>query len=128
MFRLITSQLIDSGACRQVDIRRAFGVSKSSVIRSLNKLRLLLLLAFMALCRIKTTEKLQGHAPGEFGKLLGLDRAPEVRCLRQKMDELSADQGSERWAAHLSKYWMQQEPESVGALSTSDRLGPGNRP
>lgn len=39
MFRLITSQLVDSGACRQVDIRRVFGVSKSSVIRSLNKLR-----------------------------------------------------------------------------------------
>ena len=270
MFRLVTSQLIDSGACRQVDIRTTFGVSKSSVIRSLNKLRsggaegffvqrrgrrggkvftsemlekaqalleqgytrneavqelgvkhdtfrkaindgrliesrskepvitkssrnvadiaagdgmgvactrvgervlaslgklvgaavrfdrcldvpkagvlcaipallangllngakqmlgqvkgyyttfhILLLLAFMALCRIKTTEKLRGHAPGEFGNLLGLDRAPEVRCLRQKMDELSVDQGSERWAAHLSKYWMQQEPESVGAL------------
>jgi transposase len=77
---------------------------------------ILLLLAFMALCRIKTTEKLRGHAPGEFGKLLGLDRAPEVRCLRQKMDELSADQGSERWAAHLSKYWMEQDSESVGAL------------
>jgi hypothetical protein len=70
----------------------------------------------MALCRIKTTEKLRGQAPGEFGKLLGLDRAPEVRCLRQKMDELSAGQGSERWAAHLSKYWMEQDPESVGAL------------
>ena len=39
MFRFITSQLIDSGACRQVDMRRVFGVSKSSVIRSLNKLR-----------------------------------------------------------------------------------------
>jgi len=39
MFRLITSQLIDSGACRQVDVIRTFGVSKSSVIRSLNKLR-----------------------------------------------------------------------------------------
>ncbi|MDF1581647.1 MAG: hypothetical protein P1P74_12865 [Desulfuromonadales bacterium] len=270
MFRLVTSQLIDSGACRQVDIRTTFGVSKSSVIRSLNKLRsggaegffvqrrgrrggkvftsemlekaqglleqgytrneavqelgvkhdtfrkaindgrltesrskepvltkssrnvadvaagdgmgvactrvgervlaslgklvgaavrfdrcldvpkagvlcaipallangllngakqmlgqvkgyyttfhILLLLAFMALCRIKTTEKLRGHAPGEFGNLLGLDRAPEVRCLRQKMDELSVEQGSERWAAHLSKYWMEQEPESVGTL------------
>jgi transposase len=270
MFRLITSQLIDSGACRQVDIRRAFGVSKSSVIRSLNKLRcggaeaffvqrrgrrggkvlttevletaqrlldqgysrndaveelgvkydtfrkaindgrlvesthteaiitkssrnvvdaaaadgmgiactrvgervlaslgklvgaavnfetcldvpkagvlcslpalvenglfhgvkqllgnltgyyttfqVLILLAFMALCRIKTTEKLRGHAPGELGKLLGLDRAPEVRCLRYKMDELSAEDGAERWAAHLGKYWMEQEPESVGAL------------
>jgi len=76
----------------------------------------LLLLALMALCRIKTTEKLRGHAPGEFGKLLGLDRIPEVRCLRNKMDELSADDGTERWAAHLGKYWMNLEPESVGAL------------
>ena len=66
----------------------------------------LLLLAFMALCRIKTAEKFRGHAPGEFGKLLGLDRVPEVRCLRNKMDELSVDEGAERWAAHLGKYWM----------------------
>ena len=79
-------------------------------------LQVLILLAFMALCRIKTTEKFRGHAPGEFGKLLGLDRAPEVRCLRYKMDELSAEDGAERWAAHLGKYWMEQEPESVGAL------------
>jgi len=76
----------------------------------------LLVLALMALCRIKTTEKLRGHAPGEFGKLLGLDRIPEVRCLRSKMDELSANDGAERWAAHLGKYWMNLEPESVGAL------------
>jgi transposase len=39
MFRFATSQLIDSGACRQVDIIRTFGVSKSSVIRALRKLR-----------------------------------------------------------------------------------------
>ena len=45
---------------------------------------ILLLLAFMGLCRIKNTEQLREHAPGEFGKLLGLDRAPEVRCLRTK--------------------------------------------
>lgn len=77
---------------------------------------ILLLLAFMALCRIKSTEKLRRDAPGEFGKLLGLDRAPEVRCLRRKMDELSQDQGAEKWAAHLGKFWMEQEPESVGAL------------
>jgi transposase len=76
----------------------------------------LLLLAFMALCRIKTTEKLKRHPPGEFGNLLGLDRAPEVRCLRRKMDELSAEQGSEKWAAHLSKYWMEQDPALVGSL------------
>jgi transposase len=76
----------------------------------------LTVLALMALCRIKTTEKMRGHAPGEFGKLLGLDRMPEVRCLRKKMDELSANDGAERWAAHLGKFWMNLEPESVGAL------------
>jgi biotin operon repressor len=31
--------MIDSGACRLVDIVKTFGVSKSSVIRSLKKLR-----------------------------------------------------------------------------------------
>jgi len=36
----------------------------------------LLVLAFMALLRIRTPEQLQGHPPGELGVLLGLDRAP----------------------------------------------------
>jgi hypothetical protein len=39
MFRLITSQLIESGGCRQIDIIRTLGVSKSSVVRAVNKLR-----------------------------------------------------------------------------------------
>jgi len=39
MFRLVTSQLIESGGCRQVDIIKTFGVSKSSVIRYQNLLR-----------------------------------------------------------------------------------------
>ena len=38
-FRMFTAQLICQGACRQVDIVRAFGVSKNSVIRSVNKYR-----------------------------------------------------------------------------------------
>jgi hypothetical protein len=77
---------------------------------------ILLLLAFMALCRIKTVEKLKRQAPGEFGKLLGLDRIPEVRCLRQKLDDLSDGQAVEKWAAALSRYWMESEPETVGTL------------
>ncbi len=39
MFRMVTAQLIESGACRQVDILNTFGVSKSSVDRSQRKLR-----------------------------------------------------------------------------------------
>ena len=77
---------------------------------------ILLLLAFMALCRIKTVEKLRGYPPGEFGKLLGLDRVPEVRCLRRKLDELSADKAAEQWAVHLSGQWLQGDPEAAGTL------------
>jgi len=77
---------------------------------------ILILLAFMALCRIKTVEQLRGHAPGELGKILGLDRVAEVRCLRRKMDELSADNAAEQWAAHLGRHWMQADLEAVGTL------------
>ncbi len=77
---------------------------------------ILLLLAFMALSRVKTVEQLRGHSPGEFGNILGLDRVPEVRCLRRKMDLLSANNGAEQWAAHLSTHWMQADPDAAGTL------------
>jgi hypothetical protein len=37
-----------------------------------------LLLGFMALERLKSMEKLRYEVPGEWGKLLGLDRVPAV--------------------------------------------------
>lgn len=78
--------------------------------------QVLLLLAFMALCRIRTAERLRGYAPGEFGKLLGLDRIPEVRCLRKKMDDLCAENAAELWAVHLGRHWLGFDNEAVGAL------------
>jgi len=38
-FRMFTAQLCVQGACKQADIIRAFGVSKSSVLRSVKKYR-----------------------------------------------------------------------------------------
>jgi hypothetical protein len=43
-----------------------------------------LLLGLMALARIRSLEQLRYEAPGEWGKLLGLDRIPEVRTLRAR--------------------------------------------
>jgi hypothetical protein len=82
-------------------------------------LHVILLLAYMALCRIRTVEQLQYESPGELGKLMGLDRVPEVRCLRQKLGELSQgqdDKAPEIWAGLLSKDWMDNEPELAGTL------------
>jgi hypothetical protein len=78
--------------------------------------QVLLLLGFMALARLRTVQKTGQKAPGEFGRLLGLDRSPEVRCLRRKLDELCAGKGAEQWAESLSQDWMQVEPEAVGSL------------
>lgn len=77
---------------------------------------LFLLLGFMALCRLKSIESLRYCAPGEWGKLLGLDRVPEVRTLRQKIRLLSANDRPEQWGAELCKQWMQAAPEQAGTL------------
>ena len=82
-------------------------------------LHVILLLAYMALCRIRAVEQLQYESPGELGRLMGLDRVPEVRCLRQKLGQLSAgqdDKAPEIWAALLSKDWMDEQPELAGSL------------
>ena len=76
-----------------------------------------LLLALMALGRIPSLEALRYVAPGEWGKLLGLDRIPEVRTLRHKLSALCGQPGAaERWSALLAKQWMEGEIQSGGVF------------
>jgi hypothetical protein len=76
-----------------------------------------LVLALMALGRIASIEALRYEAPGEWGKLVGLDRIPEVRTLRQKLSQLCAEQGSaQRWSTALAEQWMRDEPEWSGVF------------
>lgn len=72
-----------------------------------------LTLAFMFLCRIKNPEQTKHHAPGELGKLLGLDRIPEVKCLRGIISELTALGKAGQWNAHLARQWIESSEESV---------------
>ena len=76
-----------------------------------------LVLAFLALARIGSLEALRYEAPGEWGKLLGLDRIPEVKTLRTKLEILSRDkQRLGQWSSTLSQEWMAAEPQSAGVL------------
>ena len=59
---------------------------------------IVLTLAFMALLRIKNPEQLKQCKPGELGRIIGLDRVPEVKCLRRKIDLLTA----QHQATHLN--------------------------
>jgi len=74
---------------------------------------LLLLLGLMALARIRSLEQLRYQAPGEGGKLLGLDRIPEVRTLRAKLKLLCQDLGrAMRWNAQLAKEWIARQNDA----------------
>ncbi len=75
-----------------------------------------LLLAFMALARMKTMEALRYCAPGEWGKLLGLDRSPEVRTMRNKVNVLATEGNPGPWSADLFRHWMEATPERASAF------------
>ncbi|NMQ26795.1 hypothetical protein E4Q23_02905 [Candidatus Accumulibacter phosphatis] len=77
---------------------------------------LLMLIAFMALARLESVESLRTCAPGEWGKLLGLDRIPEVRTLREKIQLLSQGDQAEKWSADLCRRWMEAAPTEAGIL------------
>jgi hypothetical protein len=77
---------------------------------------ILLLLAMMALARMPSLESLRYKAPGEWGKLIGLDRIPEVRTMRLKITTLCADGKAAKWSADLSVGWMAQNPQHAGVL------------
>ena len=77
---------------------------------------LFLLWAFLALCRLKSIEQLRYCSPGEWGKLLGLDRVPEVGTLREKLTYLTDQEQAAAWNAALSLDWMQEMPAGMVAF------------
>lgn len=68
---------------------------------------LFLLLALLALVRCPSMEQVRYQAPGEWGKLLGLDRLPEVKTLRAKIGLLCEQAGqAAKWQSQLAREWM----------------------
>ena len=63
----------------------------------------------MYLRRIKNPEQLKYHSPGEFGKVMGLDRIPEAKCLRGKLKEICSQESSWQWNMGLANMWSSGE-------------------
>ena len=66
---------------------------------------IVLTLAFMALLRVKNPEQLKQCKPGEIGRIIGLDRIPEVKCLRSKLAILTAQHQATHLNNILVDYW-----------------------
>jgi hypothetical protein len=78
--------------------------------------QLFLMLAFMILTRIKSVEQLRYQPCGEWGRLLGLDRIPEVRTLREKIEGLAMSQNVTAWSQAMGQHWMDLDPTLTGLL------------
>src|SRR5574341_768598 len=71
-----------------------------------------------------TPEQLQGQAPGELGRVLGLDRVPEVKTLRRKLGELADRRQAHVFHQGLAAHWLQQDPDVVGFLYVDGHVRP----
>jgi prepilin-type processing-associated H-X9-DG protein len=77
---------------------------------------LLLLFAFLALARVKSLERIRYQQPGEWGRMLGLDRIPEVKTLREKLETIAQPAAVSAWAEDLSSFWMRLDENLAGVL------------
>ena len=111
---LLTLGILEAGEQTYGALKRAFYGLRAT----------LLILAFMALLRIRTPEQLQGHPPGELGVLLGLDRAPEVKTLRRKLWELAVRRQATRFSQRLAERWVQEQAEAAGWLYVDGHVRP----
>jgi transposase len=77
---------------------------------------LVVTLVLLALLRIKRPENLKEYAPDDLGRLLGLDRAPEVKTLRRKLAELARRGQSRVLLDALAQQRMAQQQEAMAFL------------
>jgi len=75
-----------------------------------------LTMLLMALLRIKRPEALKEHAPAQLGRLLGLDRAPEVKTLRRKLTVLAAFNRAVTFGRELARRRIQTHGGAMGFL------------
>jgi len=76
----------------------------------------LLMGVFMALLREPRAEGATRLRPADLGRLLGLDRAPEVKTLRRKLSELASHGRGAQLQAALGRHHATTRPEAVGFL------------
>lgn len=70
----------------------------------------------LALLRIPRPEALKEYSPGELGRLVGLDRMPEMKTLRRKLARLAAFQGSSQLGREIARQRVAARGKVLGFL------------
>ena len=70
----------------------------------------------LALLRIPRPETLKEYPPGELGRIVGLDRMPEVKTLRRKLSRLAAHKGSYALGREIAQQRIRERGRVLGFL------------
>ncbi len=76
----------------------------------------LVTLVVMALLRIKRPEALKEHSPEDLGRVLGLDRAPQVKTLRRTLARLAAASRATELGRRLAERRVTTHRDAMGFL------------
>jgi hypothetical protein len=78
----------------------------------------------MALLRIKNPEQIKKSSVGDLGIVLGLDRCPEVKTIRRKLNELGLQKKSLQFMESLSRTWIEQDEDITGFVYIDGHVRP----
>jgi len=70
----------------------------------------------LALLRIPRPETLKEYAPGNLGRIVGLDRLPEVKTLRRKLARLASRKASQQFGRELARQRIAERGRLFGFL------------
>jgi Transposase DDE domain len=70
----------------------------------------------LALLRIPRPEALKEYPPGELGRIVGLDRMPEMKTLRRKLARLASLKGSYRLGREVARQRIAKRGKVLGFL------------
>ena len=76
----------------------------------------LLTLLLMALWRVQRPEALKEHDPQNLGRVLGLDRAPEIKTVRRKLTRLASYRKAAQLGAELARLRVEERGQLLGFL------------
>ena len=70
----------------------------------------------LALLRIPRPETLKEYAPDDLGRIIGLDRVPEVKTLRRKLTRLASRKASQQFGRELARRRVEERGRTLGFL------------
>ena len=73
-------------------------------------------LFLLALLRIKRPENLKEYGPGDLGRILGLDRVPEVKTVRRKLSRMAAMQRGKQLMEQLAQQRIDEDQDRIAFL------------